>query len=101
MQVYRVVYKTYPNGNRVDEEVVFMSNGRREPFSSRMNSRSHYEFTTPEGERRFHPDDMVVFDTLAEFMGDPPEDVVREYPEVEWEEWFEETAEGKRIEELI
>lgn len=101
MQVYRVVYKTYPDGERVDEEEVFLSNGRREPFSSRLNSRSHYEFTTPEGERRFHPDDIVVFDTLENIIGNPSTEVVREYPEVEWQEWFDKTSEGEQISELV
>lgn len=101
MQIYRVVYKTYPNGERVDEEVVFMSNGRREPFNSMHNSRSHYEFSTPGKERRFHPDEMVVFDTLENFVGPPPAEVVQEYPTLGWSEWFDETAEGRDIEEVL
>ena len=103
---YSVLYETYPEpGNRVDVEDVFFATHRGEP----NQRRSWWEFNN--GERRYQEDSVVRINELwSSFDGEPPRELVEEYPIQGWVEWAEssewsgfptECADGTPLSDLI
>lgn len=96
MQVVTITYKTYPNGNRIDETETFISNGYQIP----QRNRKTYEFNTYYETKSFSVRDIVTFDMIDLGLSNPSTELINKYPTLNWADWYDKSEDGTPIETL-